>query len=88
MKLGMHTHPMPNAGYILQGQLTVHKVVEGQPDQILSLKKGDVICEMVNQPHYGESGPKGCVLVVTYAGVEGQKPSNPVVPDSPPTTNK
>ncbi|MDR0950200.1 MAG: cupin domain-containing protein [Candidatus Ancillula sp.] len=74
-KLDEHTHPMPNAGYILQGDLTVHKDADGQT---LELHKGDVIREMVNQPHYGEAGPNGCVLIVTYAGVDGQELSEAV----------
>ena len=66
--LPWHTHPMPNAGYVLSGQLTVEKKQTGQ---IKTLTAGQVLPEMVGGLHRGMTGDEGAVLIVFYAGTKG-----------------
>lgn len=63
--LPLHEHPVINAGYLLSGELTV--VTEN--NEILHLKAGDAIVEVVNKWHYGKNeGTVPAEIVVFYAG--------------------
>ncbi|VCU69792.1 Cupin domain protein [Pigmentiphaga humi] len=64
--LPWHTHPMPNAAYVLSGELTVEKRDTGEKRL---LRQGDVLPEMVGGYHRGVTGAQPVVLVVFYAGV-------------------
>lgn len=67
-KLELHKHPVINAGVLLKGELTVTTV----KDEVLELKAGDPIVEVVNKWHYGvNKGESDAVIVVFYAGVKG-----------------
>ena len=67
-KLPLHKHPVINAGVLLKGTLTV--VTEDE--EILRLKAGDSIVEVVNKWHYGiNEGDEFAEIIVFYAGVEG-----------------
>ncbi len=67
-KLPLHKHPVINAGFVLQGELTV----VGPQQQTLNLKQGDTIIELVNQWHYGiNKGNQPVKLIVFYAGNKG-----------------
>ncbi len=50
-KLAMHKHPVLNIGYLTKGELTVHS----ESGDVLVLKPGDPIVELVDIWHYGES---------------------------------
>lgn len=64
-KLHKHYHPVINSGILLKGAL---KVIDGN---ILNLKAGDVIVELVNKIHYGvNEGNKPAEIVVFYSGTE------------------
>jgi quercetin dioxygenase-like cupin family protein len=64
-KLHKHYHPVINSGIVLKGAL---KVVDIN-NNILILKEGDVIVELVNKIHYGiNEGEKPAEIVVFYAG--------------------
>ncbi len=66
-KLPWHKHEVINAGYLLQGELTV---VSADGKQLL-LKPGDVLIELVNQWHYGRNdGDVPVEIVVFYAGTK------------------
>ena len=66
-KLPLHKHPVINAGVLLKGTLTV--VTE--EDEILHLKAGDSIIEVVNKWHYGiNEGNEFAEIIVFYAGVQ------------------
>lgn len=65
--LPWHTHPMPNAAYVLEGELTVEKKENGETKL---LTKGQVLPEMVGQVHRGFTGSKPAVLIVFYAGTK------------------
>jgi quercetin dioxygenase-like cupin family protein len=66
--LAWHTHPMPNAAYVLSGEITVEKKSTGEKKLIT---KGQVLPEMVNALHRGVTGDAPVVLIVFYAGTKG-----------------
>lgn len=68
--LPWHTHPMPNAAYVVSGELLVEKRDGGATRQLVA---GDVLPEMVGSVHRGVTGDKGVVLIVFYAGTKGMK---------------
>ncbi len=64
-KLAMHKHPILNVGYLTKGELTVRS----ENGEVLVLKPGDPIVELVDVWHYGEStGDGDAEIVVTYVG--------------------
>jgi len=66
VKLPLHTHPVINAGFLLDGELTVFS----EDNKILHLKAGDSIVEVVNKGHYGiNEGNKMAEILVFYTGV-------------------
>ncbi|KZN16982.1 cupin [Pseudomonas fluorescens] len=67
-KLSWHTHPIPNAAYILSGELTVEDRNSGQTRRI---KQGEALAEMVNITHRGVTGDTPVKLIVFYAGSKG-----------------
>jgi len=67
-ELDWHTHPIPNAAYILEGELTVESKDHGK---IQRFKQGDALAEMVNITHRGKTGNKPVELIVFYAGSQG-----------------
>ncbi len=69
VKLPLHEHPVINAGYLVSGELTVVT----QDDEVLELKAGDTLVEVVKKWHYGiNKGDVPAEIVVFYAGVEGE----------------
>jgi quercetin dioxygenase-like cupin family protein len=68
-RLETHSHPVINAGLLVNGQLTV-KTTDGK---VLRLKAGDPIVEVVNTLHYRiNEGSIPAEIVVFYAGIVGQ----------------
>jgi len=68
ISLPLHIHPVINAGVMMQGALTVFT----EDEQILHLKAGDPIVEVVDTWHYGKNeGSEPVVLIMFYAGREG-----------------
>jgi quercetin dioxygenase-like cupin family protein len=68
-KLALHTHPVINAGVLLSGELTV--VTE--TGDVLHLKAGEALIEVVNTWHYGiNEGTVPAVIIVFYAGIVDQ----------------
>ena len=63
-----HRHPMPNAAYVVSGELLVEKRDGGQTIRVVA---GDVLPEMVNGVHRGVTGDVPVVLIVFYAGARG-----------------
>ena len=74
-KLPWHTHPFPNAAYVLSGTLTVHDKVSGKTRVF---QQGEAFAETVNDVHRGETGDEPVVLLVTYSGTPGVPTSIPV----------
>ena len=68
-KLPIHRHPYINAGVLISGQL---KVVT-EENQILILKPGDPIVEVIGKWHYGINEQDiPAKIYVFYAGIEGE----------------
>ncbi|WP_397475047.1 cupin domain-containing protein [Pusillimonas sp.] len=63
--LPWHSHPMPNAAYVVSGSIVVEKQSDGSKRQ---LGAGQVLAEMVDAPHRGVTGDEPVVLMVFYAG--------------------
>jgi quercetin dioxygenase-like cupin family protein len=72
--LPWHTHPMPNAAYILSGHLTVEDRASGKKHVV---KAGEAFNEQVGTEHRGSTDDEPCVVVVTYAGTPGMPLSVP-----------
>ena len=64
--LNWHTHPVPNAAYMLAGELTVET---RKPGQKRLLRQGDTLAETVGVIHRGITGEQPAELIVFYAGV-------------------
>lgn len=63
--LPMHNHPVINAGVLLSGELTVTT----DKNQVLRLKAGDPIVEVVGTWHWGKNEGAGpAEIIVFYAG--------------------
>ena len=69
-ELPHHYHPVINAGVLLKGQLTVVDV----KGNVLEMKAGDPIIEVVNTIHYGKNnGDEPVEILIFYAGAEGME---------------
>jgi quercetin dioxygenase-like cupin family protein len=66
--LPWHIHPMPNAGYVLAGQLTIEDKASGKKQ---TFKAGQAFTESVDDVHRGVSGNEPTVLIITYSGTVG-----------------
>lgn len=66
-KLPVHEHPVINAGVLLRGELTVIT----KENQVLNMKAGDPIVEVVDTWHYGiNEGEEDAEIIVFYAGTK------------------
>lgn len=69
-ELPHHFHPVINAGVLLKGELTVIDI----QGNVLEMKAGDPIIEVVNTIHYGKNnGDEPAEILVFYAGAEGME---------------
>jgi quercetin dioxygenase-like cupin family protein len=66
--LKWHSHPTPNAGYILSGDLTIEKK-DGTKRHFVA---GQAVTETVDSVHRGITGPEPTTLIVFYAGAVGK----------------
>ena len=78
--LPWHRHPVPNAGYILSGQLTIQDRESGKSH---TFHAGEAFAETVNDIHRGVSGDTPLVVLITYAGTPGVPTSIPVKGEKP-----
>ncbi|KGE02631.1 hypothetical protein HRUBRA_02769 [Pseudohaliea rubra DSM 19751] len=78
MALPLHEHPYATAGVLVQGRLEVRTPSGEQA----ILNAGDGLIELVNLPHAGANiGEGDAVIVVVYAGIEGQPVTRLVTPE-------
>lgn len=69
-ELPHHYHPVINAGVLLKGELTVVDM----HGNVLEMKAGDPIIEVVNTIHYGKNnGDVPAEILVFYAGAAGME---------------
>lgn len=67
--LPVHKHPVINAGFMLEGELTV----QTESGAVLHLKAGEAIVEVVDTWHSGRNeGSVPAEIVVFYAGTESK----------------
>ena len=78
--LPWHIHPVPNAGYVLEGQLTIHDQASGKTE---TFHQGEAFAESVNDIHRGESGDTRTVVLLTYAATPGTPTSVPAKGEKP-----
>ncbi|RDS86901.1 cupin domain-containing protein [Dyella psychrodurans] len=78
--LPWHVHPMPNAGYVLSGQLTIEDRATGKKQ---TFQAGQAFTESVNDVHRGVSGDQPTVLLITYSGTPGLPTSEPLKGEKP-----
>lgn len=71
--LEWHSHPMPNAAYVLSGELTL-EARDGIKEHFVA---GQALTETVDRIHRGVTGETSVVLVVFYAGTPGLPLSQP-----------
>jgi quercetin dioxygenase-like cupin family protein len=72
--LPWHSHPIPNAVYVLSGTLTLCDRASGKT---LVVHQGQAVGESVDDVHRGEAGDEPAVLLITYAGTPGVPTSVP-----------
>ena len=73
--LPWHTHPFPNAGYVLSGTLTIQDRDSGKSH---TFHAGEAFAESVDDVHRGVAGDTPTVLILTYSGVAGTPTSIPI----------
>jgi quercetin dioxygenase-like cupin family protein len=78
--LPWHTHPFPNAGYVLSGELTLQDKQTGKSE---TFHAGQAFAESVDDVHRGVSGNTPTVLLLTYAGTPGTPTSIPAKGEKP-----
>jgi len=74
-KLNWHKHLMPNIAYIVSGQLTIEEQGTGRK---ATYRPGQAFAESVDNVHRGVTGNEPAVVIVTYAGAQGQPLSVPI----------
>src|SRR5215468_9377876 len=67
-ELEWHSHPMPNAAYIVSGELTLERKKDGRKKRFTA---GQAVSETVGTLHRGVAGTEPVVLIVFYAGSPG-----------------
>jgi quercetin dioxygenase-like cupin family protein len=72
--LPWHSHPVPNALYVVSGTLTLRDRASGKT---LVMHQGQAVGESVDDVHRGEAGDEPVVLLITYAGTPGVPTSVP-----------
>ena len=75
MALPLHEHPYMTAGVIIEGTIEVRT---DSGDTHIA-RAGDAVIELVNQAHGGANiGDEDAVILVVYAGVEGEPVTVPL----------
>lgn len=67
-ELNWHTHPMANAAYVLQGEISVEARDGGK---VRLINAGQPLAEVVDIAHRGKTGRQPVELLVFYAGTPG-----------------
>jgi quercetin dioxygenase-like cupin family protein len=73
VNIGRHTHFGVEAGYVIEGEVTL--LVAGQPDK--PLKPGDSYQIAPGAPHDARSGDKGAKIIATHVVEKGKPLSTP-----------
>jgi len=73
VSIGRHTHPGPESGYMLEGEMVL--MVQGQPDKIV--KMGDSYQVPSGAIHEAKTGPQGAKVIATYVVEKGKPLASP-----------
>jgi quercetin dioxygenase-like cupin family protein len=73
--LPWHYHPIPNAGYVLSGELTIVDKASGKKQ---TFKQGEAFAESVDDVHRGMAGTMPTTILLIYSGVAGTATSVPL----------
>ena len=73
VNIGRHTHPGPESGFMLEGDMVLF--VEGQPP--LVVKTGDSYKVPPGAVHDAKSGEKGAKVIATYVVEKGKPLASP-----------
>ncbi len=71
--IGRHTHPGPESGYLLEGEITL--LVDGEAP--LPLKAGQSYKVPARAIHDAKTGPQGAKVIATYVVEKGQPIASP-----------
>ena len=71
--IGRHTHPGPESGYMLEGEMVL--MIDGQPEK--TLRAGDSYQIPAGAVHDGRSGSKGAKVIATYVVEKGKPLASP-----------
>ena len=71
--IGKHTHPGPESGFMLEGDMTL--LVDGQPP--LEVKTGESYKVPPSAAHDAKTGAKGAKVLATYVVEKGKPLASP-----------
>ena len=73
VNVGRHTHPGPESGYMVEGEMVLY--VEGQSEK--TVKAGQSYQVPPGAIHDAKSGPNGAKIVATYVVEKGKPLASP-----------
>ena len=73
VSIGRHTHPGPESGYMIEGDMTL--LVEGQPPRMV--KAGESYQVPPGAVHDAKTGEKGAKVIATYVVEKGKPLASP-----------
>ena len=71
--IGRHTHPGPEAGYVMEGEMTL--MIDGQPPKVV--KAGESYQVPAGAIHDAKSGEKGTKVLGAYMVEKGKPIASP-----------
>src|SRR5262245_40661126 len=73
VNIGRHTHPGPESGYMLEGEMVL--LIDGQPEK--TVKVGESYQVPSGAIHDARSGPQGTKVIATYVVEKGKPLASP-----------
>ena len=73
LNIGRHTHPGPNSGYMLEGEMVL--LVNGQPEK--TVRVGESYQVPSGAIHDARTGPQGAKVIATYVVEKGKALASP-----------
>ena len=73
VSIGRHTHPGPEFGFMLEGDMVL--LVQGQPDK--TVNTGESYQVPPGAVHDAKTGPKGAKVIATYVVEKGKPLASP-----------
>jgi quercetin dioxygenase-like cupin family protein len=73
VNIGRHTHPGPEGGYMIEGEMVL--MIEGQPAK--TIKRGDSYQIPSGAIHDAKTGPAGAKVIASYVVEKGKPLATP-----------